>query len=346
MIVQPEDWVLVTGGTGFLGQALVRRLLERGYRVRVVTRSASGPRQDEIRAGLADPSRLQIVECDIADQSSLAGAFDGVRLVFHSAALVNSVEPYAVFQRANVQATENICALSLVHGVEKLVHVSTCDVFGIPQGGEIITEQTPYRCWKEPYADTKLTAAEVAKTYQKKGLVSTIIYPGWIYGPGDRAFLPSVAVQLRTGLMPVWDPAGFRLNVIYIEDLVDALMLAIDHPASDNDDFLILDAANGVALKDLYGRIAAFLDLRFRTLRLPYWLIHVAGVIAQAAFRVGLTKRPELSTTTAKSFGFSFTFSNDKARKVLGWEPKTSFDVGIRKALEWYAETYVPSSKA
>jgi nucleoside-diphosphate-sugar epimerase len=97
-------------------------------------------------------------------------------------------------------------------------------------------------------------------------------------------------------------------------------------------------------MDDLYRRIAAFLKIDFKSLHLPYWLIYLAGRIAQSAFRVGLTKRPELSTTTVKSFGFSFVFSNDKARKVLGWVPKTSFDTGIQKALEWYVENLAPSA--
>jgi 2-alkyl-3-oxoalkanoate reductase len=341
---KPDGWVLVSGGTGFVGQALVRRLLLLGYKVRVATRSAQGPRQDEIRAAAADAGRLQLYECDIAEPSSLAGAFEGVRLVFHAAAMVNAVDSYAAFERANVRATENMCSLSLSHAVEKLIHVSTCDVFGIPEADEIITERTPFRRWNEPYADTKLTAAEVVKAYQQKGLVSTIIYPGWVYGPGDRAFVPSVVQQLRSGFMPVWGPDSFRLNLIFIEDLVDALLLSIDHAASDNEDFLILDAVNGVAMEDLYRRIASFLSLKFRLIHLPYWLIHLAGRIAQSAFRIGLTKRPELSTTTVKSFGFPFTFSNEKARNMLGWQPKTDFDPGIRQALEWYAEHIAASA--
>jgi nucleoside-diphosphate-sugar epimerase len=335
-----DGWVLVTGGTGFVGQALIKRLLGQGYKVRVATRSAQGPRQDEIRASAADPDRLQIFECDIAEHSSLAPAFEGVSLVFHSAALVNSADYYAVFERANVQATENICALSLAQGVKKAVFISTCDVFGISKTEEIITETMPFRRWNEPYADTKLTAAQLVKGYQAKGLVSTLIYPGWIYGPGDRAFLPSMAEQLKSGFMPIWEPAGFKLNIIYIEDLVDALMLCIDHPASDNDDFLIIDSDNRLPMADLYQRLASFLNIKFKTIRLPYWLIYGVGIVAQQAFRVGLTKRPELSTTTVKSFGFSLTFSNAKARNLLGWVPKTSFDVGIRNALAWYAEHF------
>ena len=331
-----DAFTLVTGGTGFVGQALVKRLINAGHRVRVVTRSARGFLQEELRKGVSDRNRLELFEGDIGRLERIGPAFKNVRYVFHVAALVNSIAPYEVFERANVKGTENICELSLRYAVKKLVYVSTCDVFGIPASGEVITETTPYRAWSEPYPDTKIKAAELVKTYQKKGLRSTIIYPGWVYGPGDRAFLPSLACQLKSGIMALWCRGGFEIYFIYIEDLVDALILAVENPDADNDDFLILDEKSGMPLEEFCRRIGAFLGLKYRMVKLPYRLMYAIGLASQGLCRTGLVKSPMLSTTDVKCFGHTFKFSTAKARNKLKWIQKTSSDEGIEKALEWY----------
>ena len=254
----------------------------------------------------------------------------------HGAALTNSIAPYPVFERANVTATENLAALALRHGIKKMVHVSTCDVFGIPAPGEVLSETSPYRAWREPYPDTKIKAAEVVKSYQNKGLNTVIVYPGWVYGPGDRALLPSLVHHLRQGVMISWCRGHFALHLVYIDDLVDALMMALENPAADNDDFLILDDNSGITLDALCQRIATSLDLKYKTIHLPYGLMHAIASGSQGLCRLGLGNSPLLSTTDVKSFGHSFKFSAQKAREILKWSPKTSSEAGIAQALEWY----------
>lgn len=329
-----DEWILVTGGSGFVGQALVRRLLSQGYRVRVVSRSAHGAARRALLHGLDDQSLLDWFAGDIAGASNLDAAFDHVRYVFHVAALVNSAAPRATFDKANVAGTERICGLALRHGVAKLVHVSTCDVFGLPRAGEIISETTPYRPWNEPYADSKIEAARVVRAYQGKGLVCSIIYPGWVYGPGDRAFLPALVRQLRRGIMASWCRTAFEIHLVYIDDLVEALLLALHDSSADNDDFLILDEASGVRLEDLCRHIGTFLDLDYRMVSVPYWIMYLLGWTAQAACRLGLVNEPALSTTSVKAFGYPFRYSTAKAGSKLSWRPRTIPEEGIRRALE------------
>lgn len=336
MALEPQDLVVVTGGSGFVGSALVRRLLERGCTVRVISRFAQSP-SHAAAAGARHAGRLEWHQGDIADAASVRAAFAGARYVFHAAALVNAHAPQAVFDRANVLATENVCALSLASGVKKLVHVSTCDVFGLPRGAEIITEETPYRPWREPYADSKIRAAEVVKAYQAQGLLSSIVYPGWVYGPGDRAFFPALRRQIASGLMPLWGPEGFEIHLVFVEDLVDGL-IATTGERADNEDFLMLDDASGIEMADLCGHIAAHFKLAFRTLKVPYAAMHAAAWLSQRAARLGLIDKPLLTTTDVKSFGHRFKYSAAKARRVLGWAPRTPVSEGLSRALDWCRE--------
>ena len=184
------------------------------------------------------------------------------------AGLVDSAAASYKIERANADATRNVCDLSLRGGTNKLIHISTCDVFGLPGRDEVTTERTSYRAWSEPYPDSKIRAAEIVKGYRDRGLVSTIIHPGWVYGPGDRAFLPALIRQIKSGIMPIWSPKGFQIHLIFIEDLVDAIVRAADERAADNEEFLILDDASGVEMADICRRISA-------GLRRVCWMVHV-----------------------------------------------------------------------
>jgi 2-alkyl-3-oxoalkanoate reductase len=331
--------ILVTGGTGFVGNALVQRLAKSGNHVRVISRSDSGKQQEILRETCSEWDLVEFYKGDIGGSiEPLLPAFEGVNEVYHIAGLTNSIADDAVFQRANVTATENVCEAALRTGIRKLVYVSTCDVFGIPTAHEVITEATPHRPWGEAYPDTKIEGTEVVRAYQKKGLISTILYPGWIYGPGDRAFLPSLARQLQDGIMGFWCRGGFEVYFVYIEDLVDALVLAMSSTEADNDDFLILDARSRITLKEFCQQIGDYLGIRFLPVPLPYHLMLSLAWVSQALCRSGAIKRPLLSTLDAKYFGHRFRFSVEKARGLLKWEVTTPYEEGIREALSWYRE--------
>jgi nucleoside-diphosphate-sugar epimerase len=347
MGLDPNGLALVTGGSGFIGGALVRRLLVLGWKVRVISRSTSSVRQDELKKHIRDPGQLEWFKGDLECLSSIGAAFADVKYVFHVAALVASTASRDACDKANVRATINVCDLSLRNSVPKLIYVSTADVFGLPSGAEIITEQTPYRPWNEPYADSKIRATEVVKAYRSQGLVSSIIYPGWVYGPGDQAFLPAVVRQIRSGLVPIWSPESFEIPLVFIEDLVDGLLKAAANADADNDDFLLLDDASGISARDLCEQVASYFDLEYRSISVPYQIIYLFACISQQSVRLGLAKRPLLTTTDVKSFGYRFRFSTAKARDVLEWSPSTPFVLGIKAALQWHAANSIePETKS
>ena len=200
---------VVTGAAGFLGMAIARRLLAEGDTVRAVVLRGD-PVATELRA--LGEARLEVVEGDVSDYGSIAPAFAGAARVFHSAALVHAWAPLERFRAINVGGTQNVARAALENRLERMVLISTTDVFGIPDGRTPLDEDSPFLPWNEPYADTKIEAEKwLWQFHRESGLPVSVIYPGWIYGPGDRAFFPGLAEAIRGGFMLMWF-RGVRLE--------------------------------------------------------------------------------------------------------------------------------------
>lgn len=332
-----KNWVLVTGGTGFIGFALTKRLISLGYKVRVTTRKDDYSNDFKRLLDNTPKSQLTIHKVDIRIENQLQVIFSDVDCVFHVAALVNSTLPYEEFHTSNVIGTQNICEQCLKNGVKKLVYISTCDVFGMPNGDEVFTEQSPYKYWSEPYPDTKIEATKLVKEISKEGISTSIIYPGWVYGPGDQAFLPGFLGQIKDGFMPIWDREKFHIGFVYIEDLIDAVVYPLaNEKICKNEDFLILDEDSRTTLKDLCERLGQLFDVKFMLFNAPYSFAYALGWCSQKLYQYKITKSLIMSTTDVKSFGYPFKFSSSKARTLLKWKPKTSLEQGILNWKEWY----------
>ncbi len=322
----------VTGAAGFLGLAIVRHLLVGGDQVRGVVLPG-----DPQAAGLRqlDPGgdRLDIVEGDVTDIGSLAPAFRGVHRVFHTAALVHAWAPLSRFRTVNVGGMQNVARAAAEAGVERLLAVSTSDVFGIPRGDEVLDESSPVRRWGEPYADSKIEAERWLWQYRRdSGLPVTVIYPGWIYGPGDRAFLPGLAAAIRGGFMIFW-ARQVRLAWAYIDNIADACVLASAEPRAAGEGYLVHDGMEGPTFEEVCARIAGAIGARPPRRHVPYAAAYGAAAAVQWTWRtLGLRGTPPLLTVDVKAFGRSFRLSNEKIR-ALGWRPRVPTEEGMERAL-------------
>lgn len=342
--MKPENWILITGGTGFIGFALVRRFISLGHKVRIITRSLEFDKDFEQYLSGIPESKIEVLAGDIRSSESIREAFKDVDVVIHSAAMLNTIAPYKNFREANVTSTKNICDLCLEFKVSRLVYVSTCDVFGLPKKNTVISESFPYSPWSEPYADTKIEASQVVKDYHNLGLSYTIIYPGWVYGPGDKAFMPAILDMMRSGILPVWDGGKYKIGMVYIDDIVDSFILALKKEEGLNEDFLILDDSPRKNMEDICKYLGTLFDINFKIIRLPYWLAYGIAWTSQTLVKMKVLKTPIMSTTDAKSLGLNFICSTDKARKLLGWSVNEDLESGLTKWKSWY-ESYVQMTK-
>jgi len=329
---------LVTGAAGFVGQALVRRLLAEGEPVRAMCLPGE-LRIGELRA-LGAGSALEIAEVDVRDGERVAPLVAGVRRVFHTAAVVHAWAPREVYRDVNVGGTQNMARAAHATGVERFVMVSTSDVFGIPRGDELLDESSPLRRWGEPYADTKIEAEEWLRSFHRdRGLPLTIIYPGWVYGPGDRALFAGLAAAIADGVMFFWC-RDVVLSWAYVENLIDACLLASTKREALGQGYLVHDGASAPTLEQLAARLAAIVGAKPPTLHLPYGVAYAAAAVCQLVWRLArLRGAPPLNTADVKAFGRQFRLSTAKARRELGWLPRVSIEEGMERALTEFAAT-------
>src|SRR5437773_740497 len=211
----------VTGGTGFVGGHVARKLHERGDDVVALVRTPS-------KATQLRELGCEIVEGDLSDEDVSRKAGGGCDRVFHIAAMYEvGIQPsrHAAMYAANVKGTERVLDAPVEAGVGKIVYISTVGVFGDTKGR--IVDETYDR---EPtgfmsyYEETKYFAHELAKDRIKKGAPIVIVQPGGIYGPGDPSILGIMMRLIRKGLMPfnIMPNAGF--NWVFVEDVADGFI--------------------------------------------------------------------------------------------------------------------------
>ena len=187
--------VLVTGGAGFLGQAVVRRCLARGYQVRVLGRT---PMSGELA------TQVTFVRGDIADRDTVDAAIKGCDYVFHVAAKAGVWGPWEEYLRINIDGTSHVVDACKAHGVRVLVHTSTPSVVFSGESFRGADESLPYGDnWLCAYAETKAIAEEVALKAASDQLKVCALRPHLIWGPGDNHLFPRVLARARAGKLRI-----------------------------------------------------------------------------------------------------------------------------------------------
>ena len=207
--------ILVTGGTGFTGKALVRRLLDLGHEV-VALDYKEGLKTAELRDWGAG-----VVLGSVTDTAVVRRAMEGVEVVHHLAAAFREMNvPDTYYWEVNVQGTRNVLDEALRKGVRKLVYCSTCGVHGNidhPPGGEDAPIQPA-----DYYQRTKYEAEPLVHTFHKRGLPAAILRPAAIYGPGDPERFLMIFRRVSRGKFPMFGNGKTLYHPLYIDNLVDA----------------------------------------------------------------------------------------------------------------------------
>ncbi|MCG8467252.1 MAG: NAD-dependent epimerase/dehydratase family protein [Gemmatimonadetes bacterium] len=321
---------LVTGATGFIGSALVERLLRRGDRVRVLVRSS-----DRLSTGLMD--RVEVVEGDVRDDRAVRRAVAGCELIYGIAGSFREPGlPDSNYFEVHVEATERLISAAAESGVKRVVHCSTCGIHGDVPKGEFLDEDAPFRP-DGVYEISKAEGDELARELGARlGVEVAVIRPTPVYGPGDTRLLKLFKMCNRDRVLMLGSGTA-RYHLVYIDDLVDALLLAGEHEAAPGEAFLI-GGGEIPTLGELLAELARVLGREDqRLLRLPAGpvrlLAHANEIVARP-FGVA----PLLYRRRVDFFTNNRAFDIRKAKRLLGYQPTVSLAVGLRRTAKWYRD--------
>jgi len=319
--------ILVTGGTGFTGKALVKALLDQGHEV-VALDYKEGLKTRELQDWGA-----QVVIGTVTDRETVQKCMEGVEVVQHLAAAFRELNvPESHYDEVNVEGTRIVLEDAQRSGVKKFIYCSTCGVHGNienPPGDETAPiDPADY------YQRTKYLAEPIVLDFHKQGLPSTIIRPAAIYGPGDPERFWMIFKRVKKGVFPMFGDGKTLYHPLYIDNLVDALLLAMEPGKGDGEAYLIADE-EFVEIKDLVQRVAKAMDKEVRIPHFSVLPVVIAGHICEKLCKpFGIV--PPIFPRRVDWFRQNRAFNISKAKRDLGYIPKVGLDQGLRKTAEWY----------
>jgi dihydroflavonol-4-reductase len=322
----PRVKAFVTGGTGFIGQHLVRKLRERGDDVVALVRSPS-------KAGPLREMGVQIVEGDLSDESAIREGVTGAEGVFHVGATYKVGIPkteHAAMYDANVKGTERVIDNAVEAGAQRIIYVSTGNVYGNTHGQVVdesyVRPQPPD--FLSYYDQTKYEAHQAALERIKAGAPVIIVQPGGVYGPDDPSEIGNMIDQARTGKlkMRLFPEAGF--NFIYVEDVADGILFAYDKGRIGEAYNL---AGEKATMGDLVEKTSELSGRKPPRVTMPAALMKMAIPVGPVVGKL-MGFPPNLGELIKTSDGVTFWMTDQKARDELGFKTR-DLDTGLRQTL-------------
>jgi len=324
----PPTNVLITGATGLVGRHFACRAASSGYEVLAMVRRHSN------RSAL-DGVPVRFIEADLAQPETLPPALAEADVVVHAAAHVGDWGPAEKYRAINVVALEHMLLAAQRNGrLRRWIQISSLGVY--PARHHYGTDETVPAdpTGLDGYTQTKAEAEFVLQRHiREHGLPAVILRPGFIYGPGDRHALARIVSKIEAGTMKFLGRGDRLLNNTSVENLCDAILLAIEKPGIEGEIFNIRDERL-VTREEFVNTIADYLG-KPHPRHVPEWLGRLlVGPIEWFARLRGQETPPLLTRAQIKFMTLNLDFSITKAKRVLGYQPRVDFRDGIIPALD------------
>lgn len=327
---------LVTGGGGFLGGAIVRKLLDRGAAVRSFTRSAY-PWLSELG--------VEQIHGTLAKLEDVERAACGCDVVFHVAAKAGVWGRRDDYFKTNVTGTENVLAACGTSGVRKLVYTSTPSV--CHSGGDLegVNESVPYAkhfsCY---YPETKAKAEQLVLAANGQQLATVALRPHLIWGPGDPHLVPRILAKAKAGKLRRIGNRPVKIDVTYIDNAADAHVMAADaltpgRPPAGKAYFI----SNGepVVLWDFLNRVISDTGLPPVTRSVPTWLAKCGAGLVESLYRLfGMDGEPPMTRFVAEQLSTSHWYDISAAKRDFGYTPRVSNEEGLKRLRASYTDSF------
>lgn len=321
---------LVTGGTGFTGSALARRLTEVGHEV-VVLDNSPGMFDDELeRLG------VEIRLGSVTDVADVDRAVRGCDRVYHVAAAFRRVNlSMSEYSAVNVDGTRNVLESALRYEVERIVYCSTCGVHG-HVADPPATEDAPITP-ADHYQKTKWEGELVAREYAARGLWVSTLRPAAIYGPGDPERFGMLFRRVASGRFVFLGDGQALYHPCYIDSLLDAFLRVADCEDARGRTYLIADERY-LTIEELVVAIARTLGIDLEIHHLPFWPGYAIAALVEWACRP-FPVEPPVFRRRLDWFRQDRAFDISRAKRELGYRPSVNLSEGLDRTAHWYRRT-------
>lgn len=307
---------LVTGGAGYFGDLLTRRLLQRGGFVRVL----------DINPPIDVYPGTEVVRADIRDADALLSACEGINVVFHNAAQVAIAINEVLLWSVNRDGTKNLLESCVRRGVKKVVYTSSSAVYGIPKSNPVTEES--FTDPAEAYGRAKLAGETLCWEYAGKGLDVSIVRPSTIMGHGRLGIFQILFEWIYQGRnIPVLNDGKNIYQFVHADDLAEACILASTLKGADA---FNCGTDRFGTMREVLEHLCHHAGTGSKVKSLPMWPM-VAAMNLAASLKIS-----PLGAYHASMYGRSIYLDISKARTKLGWAPRYSNDEMFVESYEWY----------
>jgi len=321
--------ILVTGGNGFTGKALTKRLLKENYQVVVLDNKEYDDTNELRNLG------AEIVIGCVTDKQLVDKLMRDIDIVQHLAAAFREMgvaEDY--YYQVNVEGTRVLLESALKHRIKKFIYCSTCGVHGnidhVPA-----TEMAPIQP-ADYYQESKYDAEVVVNEYQKKGLKTIILRGTATYGPGDPGRFLMIFEKVIGGIFPMFGSGRTLYHPVFIDNLIDAHIIAMERDRGVGESYLIADEEY-VDIKTLVREVGKVLKIEVKIPCFPLFPLIIAGHLFEKTFTpFGL--KPPIFPRRVDWFRQNRAFNISKAKMELGYHPKVNLGEGLKKTALWYKQ--------
>ena len=320
--------ILVTGGTGFTGTALVRRLLVYGHAV-VALDHKEGLQCEVLRSQGAN-----VIIGSVTDRAAVERSMKGVEVVFHLAAAFRELNvPHSFYDQVNVEGTRNVLHAARREGVRKFVYCSTCGVHGNVEHPPA-NEDAPIRP-ADYYQRTKYEAEPLVKR-EAGDMEVVILRPAAIYGPGDPERFFMIFKRVAQGTFPMFGSGRTLYHPLYVDNLVDAFLLCMPAGVGSGREYLIADEKY-YPIEEIVKAVGRALDVPVRIPHYPILPVVAVGHLVEKLCKpFGLS--PPIFPRRVDWYRQNRAFDISRARNELGYHPQVELEEGLRRTGVWYRQ--------
>jgi nucleoside-diphosphate-sugar epimerase len=323
---------LVTGASGFIGKHLANRLIDLGKSVRVLCRRGS-----ESRLSQKIIDAAEIVSGDLRDKKSLLKATRGANRIFHCAGQVSDWGHLREFQEINVQGTHWLLEGAHRAQTSRFIHLSSVAAFGTP-APSYFDDDSEYGVSKDHYSATKVQGEKLAFSfYDKTGLPLTVLRPAVVYGPGGTWLEEPLRMIMKNQMFLLGGGNG-TCHPCYIENLLDAMLLAADHPKAVGRGYIITDG-DSITFREYFNALASLVGKSEIRRNVPVSIARTIASACEATARMqNSVNRPLLTHTAINMVTARSQTSMSRIKKELGFIPRFNFKSAILELKKWYGQ--------